>query len=77
VIFAGWDGGYGYAVRISHGNGIVSVYAHLSAINVSAGQQAGKGDVIGRVGSTGQSTGPHLHYEVRVNGIRVNPSAYM
>lgn len=77
VIFAGWDGDYGYAIRISHGNGIVSIYAHLSAINVSVGERVEKGDVIGRVGSTGQSTGPHLHYEVRVNGVRVNPAPYM
>lgn len=77
VIYAGWDGGYGNVIRISHGKGVVSVYGHLSSIGVSAGQQVSKGDVIGRVGSTGDSTGPHLHYEVRVNGVAVNPAPYM
>ncbi|WP_018132068.1 M23 family metallopeptidase [Effusibacillus pohliae] len=78
VIYAGWDGsGYGNAIRISHGNGIVSIYGHLSSINVSVGQLVSKGEVIGGVGSTGQSTGPHLHYEVQVNGVRVNPAPYM
>lgn len=77
VIYAGWDGGYGKTIRISHGNGIVSTYAHLSSINVSVGQNVTKGDRIGGVGSTGNSTGPHLHYEVRVNGFVVNPAPYM
>ncbi|MFC4769088.1 LysM peptidoglycan-binding domain-containing M23 family metallopeptidase [Effusibacillus consociatus] len=77
VIYAGWDGGYGKTIRISHGNGVVSTYAHLSSINVSVGQQVNKGAVIGGVGSTGNSTGPHLHYEVRVNGAIVNPAPYM
>ncbi|GAX90812.1 M23 family metallopeptidase [Effusibacillus lacus] len=77
VTYAGWDGAYGNTVRVSHGNGVVSVYAHLSSISVSVGQQVDKGQVIGGVGSTGNSTGPHLHYEVRVNGVPVNPSPYM
>ncbi|MFC4768331.1 peptidoglycan DD-metalloendopeptidase family protein [Effusibacillus consociatus] len=77
VVFAGWDGGYGNVIRISHGNGVVSVYGHLSSIKVSVGQQVEKGTVIGGVGSTGNSTGPHLHYEVLVNGVRVNPAPYM
>lgn len=77
VIYAGWDGGYGKTIRIRHGNGIVSTYAHLSTINVSVGQKVTKGSVIGGVGSTGNSTGPHLHYEVRINGTVVNPQPYM
>lgn len=77
VIYAGWDGGYGKTIRIRHGNGIVSTYAHLSTINVSVGQKVTKGSVIGGVGSTGNSTGPHLHYEVRINGAVVNPQPYM
>lgn len=78
VIFAGWDsGGYGNKIEVSYGNGIVGIYGHLSAINVSVGQAVEKEEVIGRVGSTGESTGPHLHYEIRVNGEQVNPSPYM
>lgn len=77
VVYAGWDGEYGKCIRISHGNGVVSIYGHLSSIEVSTGQQISKGSRIGAVGSTGQSTGPHLHYEVQVNGARVNPAPYM
>jgi len=78
VITAGDAGdGYGYCIRVAHGNGIVTVYAHLSSMNVSIGQAVGKGQKIGGVGSTGWSTGAHLHYEVRVNGVQVNPAPYM
>lgn len=70
---AGWAGGYGLLVRIEHGNGIETRYAHMSAVNVAVGQQIHRGDVIGFVGSTGDSTGPHVHYEVRMNGRAVNP----
>ena len=72
---AGWAGGYGLLVQLNHGGGMESRYAHMSQVAVSAGQQVRKGQVIGYVGSTGRSTGPHLHYEVRVNGAAIDPSA--
>lgn len=70
---AGWGGGYGNIVMIDHGKGIVTRYAHLSKISARAGQKVNQGEVIGRVGSTGMSTGPHLHYEVWQNGKPVDP----
>lgn len=77
VIAAGWDGGYGMAVEISHGGGLVTKYAHLSSIGVSPGQYVGRGEVIGQVGSTGNSTGPHLHFEVIIGGQKYNPLDYL
>ena len=77
VIHAGWKGNYGNLVKISHGNGIETWYAHCSKIYVSAGQQVNQGDVISAVGSTGNSTGPHLHLEIRVNGQALNPQNYL
>lgn len=77
VRVAGWNGGFGNAVFIDHGFGMSTVYAHLHRINVRVGQQVTKGQLIGLVGSTGRSTGPHLHYEVRVNGQAVNPMRFL
>jgi murein DD-endopeptidase MepM/ murein hydrolase activator NlpD len=77
VVSAGVSGGYGKCVMIDHGDGLVSVYAHMSRISVSKGQQLTRGQSIGAVGSTGLSTGPHLHFEIRVNGNPVNPLGYI
>ena len=77
VIIAGWSDSAGNWVVIDHGNGLVSKYMHHSAIFVKAGQTVKKGDHIGAVGSTGQSTGPHLHFQVEENGIPVNPDKYL
>jgi len=77
VVMAGWNGGYGNWTLIDHGGGLATGYAHQSSIGVSRGQRVGRGDVIGRVGSTGASTGPHLHFEVRVGGSPVNPLNYL
>ena len=77
VIFTDMMGGYGKAIMISHGNGISTRYGHLSGFAVTAGQRVHRGDVIGYVGESGRSTGPHLHYEVRINDIPVNPYKYL
>ncbi|MBC7824121.1 MAG: peptidoglycan DD-metalloendopeptidase family protein [Candidatus Parcubacteria bacterium] len=76
VIFAGWYGGYGNAVIIDHGNNITTLYGHSSGLYVSEGQAIERGQPIAAVGSTGLSTGPHLHFEVRQNGEPVDPMAY-
>ena len=73
VDMAGWNGGYGQFVKIRHGNGYESAYGHMSGIAVSAGQQVRKGEIIGFVGSAGYSTGPHLHFEVFVDGENIDP----
>jgi murein DD-endopeptidase MepM/ murein hydrolase activator NlpD len=73
VISAGWSGGYGLLVVVDHGNGLQTRYAHLSRLGVVAGQQIGQGQTVGLVGSTGHSTGPHLHYEMRQDGRPLNP----
>jgi murein DD-endopeptidase MepM/ murein hydrolase activator NlpD len=76
VSFTGWNGGYGYLVKVDHGGGKETRYAHLSKIAVKTGQTVTKGDVIGYVGSTGISTGPHLHFEVRIDGVAKNPLGF-
>lgn len=78
VIFSGWDNyGLGYCVKISHGNGVVTVYAHCSALYVSQNQYVSQGEAIAAVGSTGNSTGPHLHLEIRLDGVPHNPQLYL
>jgi len=77
VVFAGWAGGYGNCIRIAHINNFETVYGHLSRIKVKVGQEVNVGDEIGLVGSTGHSTGAHLHYEVRKNGKPVNPVNFL
>ncbi|MBS3949384.1 MAG: M23 family metallopeptidase [Peptococcaceae bacterium] len=77
VRMANYNGGYGNVIFVDHGYGFSTVYAHLSKLNVKVGQQVIKGQLIGLVGNTGASTGPHLHYEVRVSGVAVNPTKYL
>jgi murein DD-endopeptidase MepM/ murein hydrolase activator NlpD len=77
VIYAGWEGGYGNLTVIDHGGGLATAYGHQSRIAVSVGQSVAQGEIIGNVGSTGHSTGPHLHFEVRVNGQAVDPLGYL
>jgi len=77
VIFAGWMGGYGNCVQIAHANSYQTLYGHLSRISVRVGEEVTAGEKIGEVGSTGRSTGTHLHYEVRKNGKAVNPISFL
>ena len=77
VIYAGWLGGYGNLVVVDHGNGLSTAYAHASSILVSVGQSVSQGQTVSLVGSTGNSSGPHLHFEVRVNGVAVDPLPYL
>ena len=77
VVKAEWANGYGNVVYLSHGYGYSTRYGHLSGFSVRPGQRVQRGEIIGYVGSTGRSTGPHLHYEVRVNNVPVNPLEYM
>lgn len=76
VVFSGWGGGYGNLVKINHGNGYVTYYAHLDQIWVNCGDAVYQGQVIGLGGTTGNSTGPHLHYEIRYNGVPQDPRLY-
>ncbi|MFT3707508.1 MAG: M23 family metallopeptidase [Archangium sp.] len=77
VVFAGLEGGYGNVLVIDHGYGIKTRYGHLASIKVKAGERVKRGDIIAALGNTGRSTGPHLHYEVRVNGIAQNPRKFI
>lgn len=77
VVQSAWSAGYGNIVQIDHGNGMTTIYGHNSRNAVTAGQNVKKGQVISYVGSTGRSTGPHLHYEVRINDTAVDPSRFM
>ena len=77
VVAAGWSGGYGNIVEIEHENDLSTRYAHLSVISVAEGQYVSPGTILGRVGSTGRSTGPHLHYEVRIDGEAVDPGRFL
>ncbi len=77
VIVAGWRGGYGLSIDVDHGNGIITRYAHASKMFVSVGDRVTKGEVMAMVGTTGYSTGTHLHYEIIVNGVKVNPFSYV
>lgn len=77
VVEAGWDGGYGLKIDIDHGNGYHTWYAHLSHIGVTAGTRVYKGEVIGAVGATGFATGPHLHYQLMLDGKPIDPAPYL
>ncbi|MEA4847990.1 MAG: peptidoglycan DD-metalloendopeptidase family protein, partial [Clostridiaceae bacterium] len=77
VIFVGYEGGYGKLIKIDHGANFVSYYGHLSKYNVKVGQKVYKGQKIGEVGNSGNSTGPHLHFEIRKNGVVQNPANYL
>lgn len=77
VTFSGWKGSYGYLIVITHSNGVQTYYGHCSKLYYSAGAQVSQGQTIAAVGSTGNSTGPHLHFEIRVNGIAYNPQNYL
>jgi murein DD-endopeptidase MepM/ murein hydrolase activator NlpD len=77
VVKAGWNGGYGRMVEVDHGNGFSTRYGHLSEIDVTVGEKLDAGAVIGKTGSSGRSTGPHLHYEVRHNGEAIDPLRFL
>ena len=77
VVHAGRKSGYGLMVEIDHGNGVVSRYAHMSKVVARKGSRIKKGAVVGKVGSSGRSTGPHLHFETRIRGKAVNPSSFL
>ena len=77
VMISGWNGGYGYFIVIDHGNGLATAYAHNSRLLVKEGDLVTQGQVIAKSGSTGLSTGPHLHFEVRKDGVPVDPAGYL
>ena len=77
VVKADWEGGYGNLIEVDHGNGLTTRYGHLSKIGVQIGDAIQRGQLIGLIGSTGRSTGPHLHYEVRLNDKPINPRRFL
>ena len=77
VVSAGWSGGYGRMVEVDHGHGLSTRYGHLSEIDVKVGEHVKAGQAVGRLGSTGRSTGPHLHYETRIDGEAVDPTRFL
>jgi murein DD-endopeptidase MepM/ murein hydrolase activator NlpD len=77
VTAAGWSGGYGKMVEVDHGNGFATRYGHMSEIDVKIGQPVKAGQSLGKVGTTGRSTGPHLHYETRIDGEAVDPQRFL
>ena len=77
VSYVGWKLGYGKTVEITHGNGLMTRYAHMSAFRAKVGERVEPGQTIGAIGSTGRSTGPHLHFEVRINNRAVNPRTFL
>ena len=77
MVYAGWQNGYGNTIIISHGDGLKTRYAHLSSFLVSIGQSVEQGTTIGKSGNTGNSTGPHLHFEILLDGEPVNPLNYL
>lgn len=77
VVFAGWNGGYGLCLLVDHGAGVTTLFGHLSAVAVNQGDTINRGQIIGVVGSTGRSTGPHLHYEVRQGGQPMDPRPFL
>lgn len=77
VVYSGWMGGYGYAIMIDHGGGLVTIYGHNSSLTVSEGQRVSQGQLVAYAGSTGYSTGPHCHFEVRLHGEVTEPLNYL
>ena len=77
VVFSGWSSGYGKCIKVDHGGGLVTLYAHCSELLVSNGQNVNEGQIIAKIGMTGYTTGPHLHFEIRINGVPVNPYSYI